>query len=198
MKESSKDLSLMIITILTIVVLIVGVTFAYFTTGLSQNSAVNGSVTTAKVGDITFDGGADFNDSTDIEPGWKETKTFTITTPATDVKSTVYIRLDYTNTFQDLTWSLTGTGANSEIAGVIPTASTSTTVTLVTLTINPSSSAQTFNYSLTVELPDKTTNQDYDQGKTFTGTLYADLGEGVDTIYYNSSNKNGTTTAPSK
>ncbi len=197
MEDSSKDLSLVIITVLTITMVVVGVTFAYFTTKMNgTNGSVN--LSTMKVGDITFDGGADFTDSIDIEPGWKETKTFTITTPATDVKSTVYIRFDYTNTFQDLTWSLTGSGANSEITGVIPTASTSATVTLVTLTINPSSSAQTFNYSLTVELPDKTTNQDYDQGKTFTGTLYADLGNGINTIYYNSSNKNGTTIAPSK
>lgn len=197
MEDRSKDLSLVIITVLTITMVVVGVTFAYFTTKMNgTNGSVN--LSTMKVGDITFDGGADFTNSTDIEPGWKETKTFTITTPATDVKSTVYIRFDYTNTFQDLTWSLTGSGANSEIAGVIPTASTSTTVTLVTLTINPSSSAQTFNYSLTIELPNKTTNQDYDQGKTFTGTLYADLGNGINTIYYNSSNKNGTTTAPSK
>lgn len=197
MENRSKDLSLVIITVLTIIMVMVGVTFAYFTTKMNgTNGFVN--LSTMKVGDITFDGGADFTNSTDIEPGWKETKTFTITTPATDVKSTVYIRLDYTNAFQDLTWSLTGTGANSEITGVIPTASTSTTVTLVTLTINPSSSAQTFNYSLTIELPNKTTNQDYDQGKTFTGTLYADLGNGINTIYYNSSNKNGTTTAPSK
>lgn len=198
MKDSSKDLSLMIITVLTIIVLIIGVTFAYFTTQMTGSNTSGSTITTAKVGDITFDGGADFTNSTDIEPGWKETKTFTVTTPATDVTSTVYIRLDYTNAFQDLTWSLTGTGANSEITGVIPTASTSTTVTLVTLTINPSSSAQTFNYSLTIELPNKTTNQDYDQGKTFSGTLYADLGNGINTIYYNSSNKNGTTTAPSK
>lgn len=197
MEDSSKDLSLVIITVLTITMVVVGVTFAYFTTKMNgTNGSVN--LSTMKVGDITFDGGADFTNSTDIEPGWKETKTFTITTPATDVKSTVYIRFDYTNTFQDLTWSLTGTGANSEITGVIPTASTSTTVTLVTLTINPSSSAQTFNYSLTVELPNKTTNQDYDQGKIFSGTLYADLGAGNNIIYYNSSNKNGTTTAPSK
>ena len=197
MENRSKDLSLVIITVLTITMVVVGVTFAYFTTKMNgTNGSVN--LSTMKVGDITFDGGADFTNSTDIEPGWKETKTFTITTPATDVKSTVNVRLDYTNAFQDLTWSLTGTGANSEITGVIPTASTSTTVTLVTLTINPSSSAQTFNYSLTIELPNKTTNQDYDQGKTFTGTLYADLGNGINTIYYNSSNKNGTTTAPSK
>lgn len=197
MEDSSKDLSLVIITVLTITMVVVGVTFAYFTTKMNgTNGSVN--LSTMKVGNITFDGGADFTNSTDIEPGWKETKTFTITTPATDVKSTVYIRLDYTNAFQDLTWSLTGTGANSEITGVIPTASTSTTVTLVTLTINPSSSAQTFNYSLTVELPNKTTNQDYDQGKIFSGTLYADLGAGNNIIYYNTSNKNGTSTVPSK
>lgn len=197
MENRSKDLSLVIITVLTITMVMVGVTFAYFTTKMNgTNGSVN--LSTMKVGDITFDGGADFTNSTDIEPGWKETKTFTITTPATDVKSTVYIRLDYTNAFQDLTWSLTGTGANSEITGVIPTASTSTTVTLVTLTINPSSSAQTFNYSLTVELPNKTTNQDYDQGKIFSGTLYADLGAGNNIIYYNTSNKNGTSTVPSK
>lgn len=197
MENRSKDLSLVIITVLTITMVMVGVTFAYFTTKMNgTNGSVN--LSTMKVGNITFDGGADFNDSTDIEPGWKETKTFTITTPATDVKSTVYIRLDYTNDFQDLTWSLTGIGANSEITGVIPTASTSTTVTLVTLTINPSSSAQTFNYSLTVELPNKTTNQDYDQGKIFSGTLYADLGAGNNIIYYNTSNKNGTSTVPSK
>lgn len=197
MEDRSKDLSLVIITVLTITMVVVGVTFAYFTTKMNgTNGSVN--LSTMKVGDITFDGGADFTNSTDIEPGWKETKTFTITTPATDVKSTVYIRLDYTNAFQDLTWSLTGTGANSEITGVIPTTSTSTTVTLVTLTINPSSSAQTFNYSLTVELPNKTTNQDYDQGKIFSGTLYADLGAGNNIIYYNTSNKNGTSTVPSK
>lgn len=197
MENRSKDLSLVIITVLTITMVMVGVTFAYFTTKMNgTKGSVN--LSTMKVGDITFDGGADFNDSTDIEPGWKETKTFTITTPATDVKSTVYIRLDYTNDFQDLTWSLTGTGANSEITGVIPTASTSTTVTLVTLTINPSSSAQTFNYSLTFELPNKTINQDYDQGKIFRGTLYADLGDGNNIIYYNTSNKNGTSTVPSK
>lgn len=197
MENRSKDLSLVIITVLTIIMVMVGVTFAYFTTKMNgTNGFVN--LSTMKVGDITFDGGADFTNSTDIEPGWKETKTFTITTPATDVKSTVYIRLDYTNAFQDLTWSLTGTGANSEITGVIPTTSTSTTVTLVTLTINPSSSAQTFNYSLTVELPNKTTNQDYDQGKIFSGTLYADLGAGNNIIYYNTSNKNGTSTVPSK
>lgn len=197
MEDRSKDLSLVIITVLTIIMVMVGVTFAYFTTKMNgTNGSVN--LSTMKVGDITFDGGADFTNSTDIEPGWKETKTFTITTPATDVKSTVYIRLDYTNAFQDLTWSLTGTGANSEITGVIPTTSTSTTVTLVTLTINPSSSAQTFNYSLTVELPNKTTNQDYDQGKIFSGTLYADLGAGNNIIYYNTSNKNGTSTVPSK
>ena len=194
MKDSSKDLSLMIITVLTIIMTVVGVTLAYFTTKINQNNAVNGTVDTAKIGNITFDGGNDFSNNTDIEPGWKQSKTFTISAPATDVTRTVYVRLDYTNNFQDLTWSLSGTGANSSITGKVPAASTSTTVTLVTLTISPSSSAQTFNYTFTLELPDNNTNQNYDQGKSFNGTLYADLGEGVNSIYYNNNNKTGTTT----
>lgn len=196
MKDSSKDLSLMIITVLTIIMTVVGVTLAYFTTKINQKSAVNGTVDTAKIGNITFDGGSDFTNNTDIEPGWKQSKTFTISAPATDVTRTVYVRLDYTNSFKDLTWKLTGTGANSSITGKVPTVSTSTTVTLVTVTINPNSNAQTFNYTFTLELPDNNTNQNYDQGKSFNGTLYADLGEGVNSIYYNNKNKTGTTTIP--
>ena len=196
MKDSSKDLSLMIITVLTIIMTVVGVTFAYFTTKFNQKNAVSGTITTAKVGNITFDGGSDFTNNSDIEPGWKSSKTFTITAPATDVARTVYVRLDYTNTFKDLTWKLSGTGSNSAISGVIPTTNSSTTVTLVTLTINPRNNVQTFNYSLTLELPNKDINQNYDQGKLFKGTLYADLGEGVNSIYYNNKNKTGTTTIP--
>lgn len=195
MRESCKDLSIMIITVLTIIMTVVGVTFSYFTTKMNGSSAaVNAS--TMKVGSITFDGGNNLSNNIDIEPGWKSSKTFTITAPATDVARTVYVRLDYTNSFKDLTWKLSGTGSNSAISGVIPTTNSSTTVTLVTLTINPRNSVQTFNYSLTLELPNKDINQNYDQGKLFKGTLYADLGEGVNSIYYNNNNKTGTTTIP--
>ena len=105
--------------------------------------------------------------------------------------------MDYTNEFQDLQWSIKGTGANTDvITGAIPTTSTKTTVTLVTNKITKNSVAQTFNYTLTITLPNLDKNQDYDQGKRFSGTLYADLGDGVDMIYYNNTYPNGTTTKP--
>lgn len=195
MKKSSRDILLMITTILTTIVTVVGVTFSYFIVQMTGSKG-NVSATTMKVGNITFDGGSNFANNTDIEPGWKQSKTFTITAPATDVANTVYVKLDYTNTFTDLTWTITGTGVNSDITGKVPTKSSTTTVTLVTLPISASSSANTYTYTLTLELPDSGSNQNYDQGKKFAGTLYADFGDKGSTIYYNNSNKTGTTTAP--
>lgn len=196
MKKSSRDILLMITTILTTIVTVVGVTFSYFIVQITGSKG-NVSATTMKVGNITFDGGSNFTNNTAIEPGWKQSKTFTITAPATDVANTVYVKLDYTNTFTDLTWSISGTGANtSVITGKVPTKSSTTTVTLVTLPITASSSSVTYTYTLTLELPDSGSNQNYDQGKKFSGTLYADFGDKGSTIYYNNSNKSGTTTVP--
>ena len=196
MKEKNQEILLSVVSILTIIVAVIGVTFSYFTTKMT-GSGTSGTVTTAKVGNITFDGGNDLTNAGDIEPGDTFDKTFSISVPATDVSNTVYIRMDYTNEFQDLQWSIKGTGANtSVITGTIPTTSTKTTVTLVTNKITKNSVAQTFNYTLTITLPNLDKNQDYDQGKTFSGTLYADLGDGVDKIYYNNTYPNGTTIKP--
>ena len=196
MKEKNQEILLSVVSILTIIVAVIGVTFSYFTTKMT-GSGTSGTVTTAKVGNITFDGGNDLTNANDIEPGDTFDKTFSISVPATDVSNTVYIRMDFTNEFQDLQWSIKGTGANtSVITGTIPTTSTKTTVTLVTNKITKNSVAQTFNYTLTITLPNLDKNQDYDQGKTFSGTLYADLGDGVDKIYYNNTYPNGTTIKP--
>ena len=196
MKEKNQEILLSVVSILTIIVAVIGVTFSYFTTKMT-GSGTSGTVTTAKVGNITFDGGNYLTNANDIEPGDTFDKTFSISVPATDVSNTVYIRMDFTNEFQDLQWSIKGTGANtSVITGTIPTTSTKTTVTLVTNKITKNSVAQTFNYTLTITLPNLDKNQDYDQGKTFSGTLYADLGDGVDMIYYNNTHPSGTTTKP--
>ena len=197
MKAKNKDIIITVVSILTIFMALVGVTFSYFTTKMTGSGA-GASITTAKVGNITFDGGNDLTNANDIEPGDSFDKTFSISVPATDVTRTVYIRMDYTNEFKDLEWSITGSGANtSVINGKIPTTSKTSTVLLVTKTLEKSNVAQTFNYTLKITLPNKTTNQDYDQNKTFNATLYADLGTGVDMIYYNDANASGTTSKPS-
>lgn len=196
MKEKNQEILLSVVSILTIIVAVIGVTFSYFTTKMT-GSGTSGTVTTAKVGNITFDGGNDLTNASDIEPGDTFEKTFSISVPATDVSNTVYIRMDYTNTFTDLEWSIKGTGANTDvITGKIPTTEPKITVTLVTNKIPASSTAQTYNYTLTITLPNLDKNQDYDQGKTFSGTLYADLGKDVDMIYYNNTYPSGTTTKP--
>lgn len=196
MMNKKQEILISVLSILTIVVAVVGVTFSYFTTSMAGTAGTT-SLTTAKVGNITFDGGNDLTNTDEIEPGDTFDKTFSISVPATDVSNTVYIRMDYTNEFQDLQWSIEGTGANADvITGTIPTTSTKTTVTLVTNKIPASSTAQTYNYTLTITLPNLDKNQDYDQGKTFSGTLYADLGDGVDMIYYNNAYPSGTTSKP--
>ena len=167
MKEKNQEILLSVVSILTIIVAVIGVTFSYFTTKMT-GSGTGSSITTAKVGNITFDGGNDLTNASDIEPGDTFDKTFSISVPATDISNIAYIRMDFTNEFQDLQWSIKGTGANTDvITGTIPTTSTKTTVTLVTNKITKNSVAQTFNYTLTITLPNLDKNQDYDQGKTF-------------------------------
>ncbi len=204
MKKDKTGILLTVVSILTILVAVIGVTFSFFTTTLNSNNAVNGSLITSRVGNITFDGGNDFDNNIDIVPGYVGTKKFTISVPARDVSNTVYIRLDYTNTFTDLEWSITGDGAKtSVITGKVPTSSLdsdgnpiSESVVVVEKTISASNSAQTFEYTMTISLPNKDSLQNYDQGKKFNGTLYADLGGDGDKIYYNTKNPNGTKSEP--
>ena len=197
MKSKNKDILLTVLSILIILVAVIGVTFSFFTTRMNGNAGTVG-FGTMKVGNITFDGGNDFDNNTDIVPGYVGTKKFTISVPARDVSNTVYIRLDYINTFSDLEWNITGDGAKtSVITGKVPKSSLdsdgnpiSESVVVVEKTISASNSAQTFEYTMTISLPN------YDQGKKFNGTLYADLGGDGDKIYYNTKNPNGTKSEP--
>lgn len=203
MKSKNKDILLTVLSILIILVAVIGVTFSFFTTRMNGNAGSVG-FGTMKVGNITFDGGNDFDNNTDIVPGYVGTKKFTISVPARDVSNTVYIRLDYINTFSDLEWNITGDGAKtSVITGKVPTSSLdsegnpiSESVVVVEKTISASKSAQTFEYTMTISLPNKDSLQNYDQGKKFIGTLYADLGGDGDKIYYNTKNPNGTKSEP--
>lgn len=203
MKSKNKDILLTVLSILIILVAVIGVTFSFFTTRMNGNAGSVG-FGTMKVGNITFDGGNDFDNNTDIVPGYVGTKKFTISVPARDVSNTVYIRLDYINTFSDLEWNITGDGAKtSVITGKVPTSSLdsegnpiSESVVVVEKTISASKSAQTFEYTMTISLPNKDSLQNYDQDKKFNGTLYADLGGDGDKIYYNTKNPNGTKSEP--
>jgi len=171
MNGKKYEIYLSVITIMTVLVTAVGVSFAYFT---------------------------------EIEPGWSATKTFSIEVSPSVVDQVIYIRLDYVNGFKDLELNVNGTvgegnginGAKGSVSLVkeMSADSASNTTTLVELTVPASDNTIKYNYTLTASFPDTNQNQNYDQGKTFEATLYADLGESD--IYYNDANQGGTTTKP--
>ncbi len=203
MNGKKYEIYLSVITIMTVLVTAVGVSFAYFTDGISGTEGAISS-TTASIGSVTFDGGQDFSMSTEIEPGWSATKTFSIEVSPSVVDQVIYIRLDYVNGFKDLELNVNGTvgegnginGAKGSVSLVkeMSADSASNTTTLVELTVPASDNTIKYNYTLTASFPDTNQNQNYDQGKTFEATLYADLGESD--IYYNDANQGGTTTKP--
>lgn len=203
MNGKKYEIYLSVITIMTVLVTAVGVSFAYFTDGIYGTEGAISS-TTASIGSVTFDGGQDFSMSTEIEPGWSATKTFSIEVSPSVVDQVIYIRLDYVNGFKDLELNVNGTvgegnginGAKGSVSLVkeMLADSASNTTTLVELTVPASDNTIKYNYTLTASFPDTNQNQNYDQGKTFEATLYADLGESD--IYYNDANQGGTTTKP--
>lgn len=193
MRKKKHEIFLSIITIGTVIATAVGVTFAYFAANLSGNAGKIVS-STANVGTITFEGGSAFTTSSEIVPGWSESKTFTITAAPSAVKQTVYVKMTYKNNMPDLKCNVTplSDGATGEIT--LDTTGNEKNVTLVSKTFEPSSTTQTVTYTYTMSFPDTGVNQNASQGKTFEATLYADLG--ASDIYYNQANPNGTATKP--
>lgn len=204
MNDKKYEIYLSVITIMTVLVSVVGVSFAYFTGSIN---GIEGTVTatTASIGGVTFDGGQEFSTaSTEIEPGWSATKTFSIEAAPSVVDQTIYVKLDYNNGFTDLELKVDGTdgegngvnGAKGEITLTkqMETTASKVTATLVEVTIPASSETVKYNYILTANFPYYDKNQNYDQGKVFDATLYASLGE--QEIYYTHGSPNGTPTKP--
>lgn len=204
MKSDKKNIFSIIIGIATVVISLVGITFAYFTTKMTgTNGLVN--ITSGTVGKITFDGGADFTTADEIDTlPWEESKTFTITVGPSSVKQTVYVWMDYVNTIPELTANvkdsvngaagdlvLGTTGASKDAPG------NTRTIKLVQKTFEPSTTTQTITYTLTMGIPETGENQKENLNQIFDATLYANLGEENRTYYYNNANPNGVLNPPS-
>ena len=201
MYDKRHNLTISLLSIGIVLVSAVGLTFAYFSANVETASAIS-NLTSGKVGKVVFDGGAGFTTSTDIQPPWSESKTFTITVAPSTVKQTVYVWLDYINTISDLkcnvkendgtanSVSLTTTGSSKENVGE------TTTVKVVEKTFEPSETTQTATFILTMSLPETGVDQISSVNQTFNGTLYGNLGSQDKIIYYNHQNPNGVATPP--
>jgi len=86
-----QSIFLSVVGIATLLVAIVGATFAYFSISVTGNDTASSIiVTTAKLGGVTFSGTTAGIEVEDVYPGFTETKTFTISTDGTaDASATV-------------------------------------------------------------------------------------------------------------
>ena len=173
MKIKRQNILLSLLSIGIVIITAIGLTFAYFSVSMNGTPGIN-NINTGTIGKITFDGGADFQTSSEIEPPW----------------------MDYSNTVPELTFNVSNTidGAVGDI--ILDTTGTTKTVKLVEKTFEASTSTQVIEYTITVSLPETGVSQNQNQGKTFNASMYANLGDEETIYYYNESNPTGTTTKP--
>lgn len=180
MEQNNKStIFLTVIAIATLLVAVVGATFAFFSAQVTGNdSASSIYIKTAKLG-ITYNEGNTINDPA-IRPGWTSNpaKTFTIENTG-DVAMTYHIGwVNVVNTFGDtidnvvgkpeeLTYTMTcdnGVGAVTNVQ--VPTTTTADIKRDITI-----AAGATHRCSLTVSFADTSSDQNYNQGRTFSGTI---------------------------
>ena len=190
-ENKGQTIFLSVIGIATLLVAIIGATFAYFTTSMGgTQGTVN--ATTAKLGSSSFT--AESVSATAVLPGWtSEAKTVTVELEPSDYDVKYTCTLNMTeNPLTDLTLTVAGTNAQTTVNGKLKTGATNTVIASGTLA--KSATKQTATMTYTLSFPETGADQGTQQGKTIAGTVTcATEGE---TVYYNAANPKGTTTAP--
>ena len=190
-ENKGQTIFLSVIGIATLLVAIIGATFAYFTTSMGGTQGTV-KATTAKIGAASFT--AQSVSGTAVLPGWtSEAKTVTVELEPSDYDVKYTCTLDMTaNPLTDLTLTVAGTNAQTTVNGKLKTGATNTVIASGTLA--KSATKQTATMTYTLSFPETGADQGTQQGKTIAGTVTcATEGE---TVYYNAANPKGTTTAP--
>ena len=197
-ENKGQTIFLSVIGIATLLVAIIGATFAYFTTTLTTTEQ-SGSFTTARVGDVTATVVNNVNSSALIYPGWSGSGSTTVYyTTASDIATPYTCKMNVTtfdSGLDDLYIQTSGTDGqkNDEIkitqTGDIPLAS-GTLQASSTLTDDAYGDKHVVNY--TVRYKETGTEQNTEQGKNFAATVSCSLAGS--TIYYNQTHQSGSTT----
>ena len=190
-ENKGQTIFLSVIGIATLLVAIIGATFAYFTTSMGGTQGTV-KATTAKIGAASFT--AQSVSGTAVLPGWtSEAKTVTVTLGPSDYDVKYTCTLDMTtNPLTDLTLTVAGTNAQTTVNGKLKPGVTKTVIASGTLA--KSATEQTATMTYTLSFPETGADQNAQQGATIAGTVSCSL-EG-ETVYYNAANPSGTTTAP--
>ena len=190
-ENKGQTIFLSVIGIATLLVAIIGATFAYFTTSMSGEQGTV-SATTAKIGAASFT--AQSVSGTAVLPGWTSgAKTVTVTLGPSDydVKYTCTLKMT-NNPLTDLTLTVAGTNAQTSVNGKLETGAKD--VVIASGTLAKSATEQTASMTYTLSFPETGADQNAQKGKTIAGTVSCSLDQEI--VYYNAKNPTGTTTVP--
>lgn len=177
-----QTIFLMIVGIATLLVAVVGATFAWFSIGTTNDENPSEMVmTTARLGKVVFKDGDEIN-ATNILPGKSFKKTFVVS--QTDIEATEKIK--YVIKLNIKTNTLTPVAENQFVHSLTSTGNTNNgtiinfenqvvpeeTIILGTGELN---GYETHTYEYTISFNESGLNQNAAQGKTFQGQLSVDL-----------------------
>lgn len=177
-----QTIFLSVIGIATLLVAIVGATFAWFNISLSgDEDTKNIVIKTASLSSITFDNGAEI-DASDILPGTEKTKTFTIA--QTDASATEKIKYEIKLNVTSNTLSPDANGAfvnsivgkgNTNGGTLVSLEETPVSETSIILGTGELVGYETHEYTYTLSLKNLDEDQSAILGKEFSGYLSANL-----------------------
>ncbi|MEG2147466.1 MAG: hypothetical protein RRZ30_02525 [Bacilli bacterium] len=200
MESNNKKvtLTLGIISVVTLLLAVVGMTYAYFAANVIGNdkaSSVN--INTAKLASVNFTDGAQIFQG-NILPGYKTSKAFNVATTGGNTVDTSYKVFIYwkNSGITDIKYTLTkgGTPVASKSINTVQTTYQKTEISEGVF--SPNAGAQTHNYNFTLDFPETGSDQNSQQGKSFDAYLQVELSTGGTTVYYNRENPTGTTVMP--
>ena len=190
MSDRGRNIFMSIVGVATLLVAVVGATFAYFSITVSGNNTASSiNITAATAAAVTFDGTGAKIAATNIYPGWTQTKTFTVkTTGASNTNDTIQYTIVLKSTTitlntaatnsKEFNYSLSGTKTGSGTVATtvtkadMPKSTGNTTIGTGTLKGN-----ETHTYTLTLEVQERGSAQNYLQGKSYAGIIQINVAD---------------------
>lgn len=193
MQDRKLNIIVTSFTVMTTVMMFIGISFAYFANTVNGNLTNTININAAKVGSITLDVGSDIEYEMDYDNSF--TKTFTVTATPSDIEQHLLINIDYTNPVPYLNYTVSRTsisvGGNTVDSGIsdivtenlangtFDSSNTAQTLTLASLDIKGNTSTVVLTYTLTV-----TMGSEGGGNGSLTGTIYGALNPNK-MYYYN-------------
>lgn len=204
--KKGNTVLLTVIAVATLLVAVVGATFAYFTASVAGNDTASSIIVkTAEIGTIVYENGTEVKLENAYPGATTAEMTFTV---AADAKATANVNYtvnwaNVTNGFavkEDLVYTLkseittagtkgTGTLVPAKTAAVAPSTS-ATPISIGNGTLTP---GETHTYKLQLHFKETGADQNSNQGKEFIGKIEVSTS---DNAYYTDQAQNGTSTAP--